>query len=242
MPTVVIVQHETASPPALIGEYLRDARVTLDVRRLELGDALPGVAELDRCAALVTLGGRGHLGDDHAEPSLARERELLAAALSGGLPTLGIGLGAQQLCKAAGGEVVPRDALDLGWEPIEFVARDAFVAGVHPRPLVFSWRDDTCRLPGGAEALADTDGDPQIFRVGEAAWGVQFHPEVDRRLLRSWLRAAAGVIARERADGGRAVSEMSALREMSKRELLRSAMLCGELMANFLTLARVREP
>jgi hypothetical protein len=29
---------------------------------------------------------------------------------------------------------------------------------------------------------------------------------------------------------------------MSKRELLRSAMLCGELMANFVALVRTREP
>ncbi len=236
MPTVVILQHEAQSPPALIGEYLGDARLTLDVRRLDRGDPLPSAAELERCAALVTLGGRGRVGDGSAEPLLALERELLAAAVSAALPTLGIGLGAQQLCLAAGGDVYPRAALDLGWEPIEFSARDAFVAGMHPRPLVFSWREDTCRLPDEALPLADTDGDPQIFRVGRAAWGVQFHPELDRRLLRSWLRAAGGVIAREHPDGGRV------LRDVSKRELLRSAMVCGELMANFLTVARVREP
>ncbi len=236
MSTVVIVQHEAQSPPALVGEYLRDARLRLDVRRLDRGDSLPSVAELARCDALVTLGGRGRVGDEPAAPALARERELLAAALSSALPTLGIGLGAQQLCKAAGGDVSPRDELDLGWEPIEFRARDAFVAGVHPRPLVFCWREDTCRPPDEAERLADTDGDPQIFRVGGAAWGVQFHPELDRRLLRSWLRAAAGALAGEHA--GRA----GALGDMSKRELLRSAMLCGELMANFVALVRTREP
>jgi GMP synthase-like glutamine amidotransferase len=232
MPTVVVLQREAQSPPALIGEYLVDARLALDLRRLDRGDPLPAAAELERAAALVTLGGRRRIGDDPGAPLLARERELLAAALAAGLPTLGVGLGAQQLCRAAGGDVVPRAALDLGWEPIEFSARDAFVAGVHPRPLVFSWRADTCRLPDAALPLADTDGDPQIFRVGAAAWGVQFHPELDRRLLRSWLREAAQVIERERADGGRA------LRAASRRELLRSAMVCGELMANFLTVAR----
>jgi len=236
MPTVVVLQHEAQSPPALIGEYLADARLDLDVRHLDRGDPLPGAGEVRSAVALVTLGGRRRIGDDPGDPLLAAERELLAAAAAAALPTLGVGLGAQQLCLAAGGDVYPRAALDLGWEPIEFSARDAFVAGVHPRPLVFSWRDDTCRPPDGALTLADTDGDPQIFRVGEAAWGLQFHPELDRRLLRSWLRDAQGALGREHSDGGRA------LRDASKRELLRSAMLCGELMANFLTVARVREP
>ena len=234
MPTVVIVQHEAQSPPALVGEYLRDARLTLDVRRLDRGDPLPGLDELRAAAALVTLGGRARVGDDPAEPGLVRERELLAAAVPVAVPTLGIGLGAQQLCLAGGGDVYPRAELDLGWEPIEFSARDDFVAGVHPRPLVFSWREDTCRLPDDALLLADTAGDPQIFRIGEAAWGVQFHPELDRRLLRAWLRAA-DTIVRGYDDRG------LGLRDMSKRELLRSAMVCGELMANFLTLARLRQ-
>jgi GMP synthase-like glutamine amidotransferase len=236
MPTAVVLQHEAHSPPALIGEYLADARLVVDLRRLDRGDSLPTAGEMRSAAALVALGGRRRLGDDRNDPLLARERELLAAAVAAALPTLGVGLGAQQLCLAAGGDVHPRVALDLGWEPIEFSTRDDLVAGVHPRPLVFSWREDTCRLPDEALTLADTGGDPQIFRIGEAAWGVQFHPELDRALLRTWLRDAAGTLASVHPDGGRALSDAS------KRELLRSAMLCGEIMANFLTVARVREP
>jgi len=226
MRTILVLQRDAQSPPALIGEYLLEAGFNLDVRRLDRDDPLPGGDELGRAVALVALG----IDDDADDRS--DEVDTLAEALAGGLPTLGVGRGAQQLVRAAGGDVFPRAGLDLGWEPIEFAARDGFVRDVDPRPLVFSWRSHTCRLPDGALLLADSAAEPQIFRAGEAAWGVEFHPEVDKPLLLGWLDGAAGP-----GDHGRA----ERLRAMSKRELLRSAMLCGQLMANFLATGRVRE-
>ena len=235
MRAIVILQHDAQRSPALIGEYLREARFELDVRRLDLGEPLPDSGELSGLAALVTLGGALHVDDDGGHPFLADERELLAGALDCEVPTLAVGLGAQQLVLAAGGDVYRRADLRLGWDPIEFSARDEFVRDVHPRPLVFSWRSFTCRLPDDALLLADTEAEPQIFRCGEVAWWVQFHPEVDKRLLLGWFDEEADLIERT-CPGG-----LKALRKMSKRELLRSAMLCGQLMANFLAAVRVRE-
>jgi len=235
MRTIVVLQHDAQRPPALIGEYLREVRFELDVRRLDLGDPLPDSGELTGCAALVALGGDLNVGDQGGHPFLADERELLAGALAGEVPTLGVGLGAQQLVLAAGGDVYGRAGLRVGWDPIEFSARDAFVWDVHPRPFVFSWRSYTCRLPDDALLLADAAAEPQIFRFGEVAWGVQFHPEVDKRLLDGWFKTEAGLIVRAYPGG------LKALRKMSRRELLRSAMLCGQLMANFLAAGKVRE-
>jgi GMP synthase (glutamine-hydrolysing) len=235
MRAIVILQHDAQRRPALIGDYLREARFELDVRRLDLGDPLPDSGELAGCAALVTLGGALNVDDQEDHPFLADERELLAGALAGEVPTLAVGLGAQQLALAAGGDAYARADLRLGWDPIEFSARDGLVCDVDPRPLVFSWRSYTCRLPDDALLLADTEAEPQIFRCGEVAWGVQFHPEVDRRLLDDWFDAEAELIERV-YEGG-----MKQLRKMSRRELLRSAMLCGQLMANFLAAGRVRE-
>jgi len=228
MPTILVLQRDSQSPPALIGEYLLEAGFTLDVRRLDRDDPWPGGAELDRASALLALG----VDDGTDAPS--DEVGALADALARGLPTLGVGYGAQQLVRACGGDVFPRADLDLGWEAIEFAARDGFVRDVDPRPLVFSWRTHTCRLPGGALLLADTAAEPQIFRVGEAAWGVEFHPEIDKQLLLGWLDGGAGL-----RDWGS--ESLAHLRAMSKRELLRSAMLCGQLMSNFLAAGRVRE-
>ena len=253
MRTIIVLQHDAQSPPALIGEYLRDAGFALDLRRLDAGEAPPDSNEIGRAVALIALGLDAGVGDsrvrpdavagdggdaptvtagDPAAPDLVAP---LADALALGLPTLAVGSGAQRLVLAGGGDLYERAELDLGWEPIEFAARDELVRGVDPQPLVFSWRTHVCRLPDGAVLLADSAAEPQIFRVGEVAWGIVFHPEIDKPLLRAWLDLGADLI-----DGG--PEGLARLRRMSRRELLRSAMLCGELMANFLTLARVREP
>jgi GMP synthase (glutamine-hydrolysing) len=239
MPTVCFLQHDDHDTPALIGEYLRDARFELDVRRLDLGDPLPAAGELGGLAALVALGGDLNVDDDTTHPFLADERELLAQAIAREVPTLGVCLGAQQLALAGGGEVYRRESLFLGWNPIEFAARDALVRGLHPRPLVFSWRDYACRLPDAALLLAEGDAggrtEPQIFRFGEVAWGLMFHPEVDKPLLADWFERDAAVVERAYPGG------VKPLLEASKRELLRSAMLCGQLMGNFLAAGRLRE-
>ena len=250
MRTVIVLQHDAQSPPALIGEYLRDAGFVLDLRRLDRGEAPPGGDEIGRAAALIALGvdaasaarvrpdGVADAGDaptgragDPPPPDLP---DPLAEALACGVPTLGVGYGAQRLVLAAGGDVYERAELDLGWEPIEFAARDGLVSGIDPRPLVFSWRVHACRLPEGAVLLADSAAEPQIFRVGEAAWGVEFHPEIDKPLLLEWLDRGAELI-------GGGPQGLARLRRMGRRELLRSAMLCGQLMFNFLAAGRVRE-
>jgi GMP synthase-like glutamine amidotransferase len=232
--TIAIVQHDALGPPALIGEYLRDARFGLDIRRLDWDDPLPDAAELDGLAALVTIGEPAS-ADEEGRAVLAAERTLLAAALAREVPVLAVGLGARQLCLAGGGDVYARAGLTLGWEPLEFAARDGFVWDVHPRPLVFSWRAFVCRLPDDALLLADTAAEPQIFRLGEVAWGVAFHPEVDKDLLRLWFETDPALIEATYPGG------LKKLGKMSRREMLRSAMLCGQLMANFLTAGRVRE-
>ena len=252
MRTIIVLQHDAQSPPALIGEYLRDAGFALDLRRLDGGETPPGGDEIGRAAALIALGLDAGAGDTQVRPdAIAGDggdasavtggdpptQDLvapLADALALGVPTLAVGYGAQRLAFAAGGDVYERAEIDLGWEPIEFAARDELVRDVDPQPLVFSWRTHICRLPDGAVLLADSAAEPQIFRVGEAAWGVEFHPEIDKRLLRAWLDRGADLI-------GGGPQGLARLRRMSRRELLRSAMLCGQLMANFLAAGRVRE-
>jgi len=46
------------------------------------------------------------------------------------------------------------------------------------------------RLPAGATRLASSDMDPnQAFVIGDSAWGVQFHPEFNRKVTRDYIRA-----------------------------------------------------
>ena len=57
--------------------------------------------------------------------------------------------------------------------------------------VVFHWHEDTFDLPEDATLLATGDVvRTQAFRYGDAAWGTQFHLEVDRAEIDLWLKTA----------------------------------------------------
>lgn len=54
-------------------------------------------------------------------------------------------------------------------------------------PALENHRDAVTSLPPGAVHLAESDDCPvQAFRVGERAWGLQFHPEAGAGRMRRW--------------------------------------------------------
>ncbi len=224
-PTVTILQHEAAAAPALLARFLSEAGWRLDVRRLDQADDVP--TGLSEGGALIVLGGDMNVGDEADYPFLVAERELLREALRAGVPTLGICLGAQQLATAAGGGVVRRDTLGLGWHAIAVHRDDALIEGIDRQTLVFQWRWYACRLPAEATLIASGAGDPQIFRLGSAAWGVQFHPEVTVEILTAWVDEDRQTVARSAARGA------DELLTESRRRLPASSALCRRLVANF---------
>lgn len=166
----------------------------------------------DAGAGLVVLGGRQDAYADDETPWLTPTRALLADAVRAGLPTLGICLGAQLLATATGGcvQVAAPPGREAGVVAVQArpaAATDPLFAhlaeGVvadHPRaggtllvaPTMHA--DAVVELPPGAVWLASSDLYPyQAFRVGEAAWGLQFHAEVSPETFLGWARTVGDV-------------------------------------------------
>lgn len=70
----------------------------------------------------------------------------------------------------------------------------------------FQWHDDTFTLPADAVHLAENDAARhQAFRIGRAAYGMQFHFEADRDVVSEWIRQFPAMVERRSpgwADGG----------------------------------------
>lgn len=190
-----VLQHVEYEGPASIATGLDERGVEVRVVRLDAGDAVPEAGEL---AGLVVMGGPMSVGDQSDHPWLVPERALLRDAVRRGLPVLGVCLGAQQLAAALGADVRPGPSQEIGTGRVVLTAdgrRDRVFGpeygGLRGGEIpCFHWHGDTFGLPSGAVHLAATAAYPhQAFRVGELAYGLQFHIEVDDRLAEGWRTA-----------------------------------------------------
>jgi GMP synthase (glutamine-hydrolysing) len=146
---------------------------------------------LDAYGAVLVFGGAMHADQEGHHPWLREENLFLQRLLDLRKPVLGICLGAQLLAKAAHADVGPAGEPEIGWYPVELTddATDDPVLGAMPRRFdAFQWHYYAHGLPAGAVELARNDLCTQAFRLGDSAWGVQFHPEVTFEQIESWMR------------------------------------------------------
>lgn len=130
----------------------------------------------------------------------------LHAAAAKGLPVLGICFGHQLLAHAFGGRVGfnPRGremgTVEVALEPA--AAADPLFRRLPQRFAAHATHLQTVlEPPPGAVRLARSAGDEwQAFRIGDAVWGVQFHPEFGTRAMRAYIAARAGVLREEGAE------------------------------------------
>jgi GMP synthase-like glutamine amidotransferase len=185
---LVIEQDPPLAGDGLVGRLLQRAGVPRWSLRAWEEDVV-GV-DLERVSGVVALGGSQHAWDEEAHPYLRDQRRLLAAAHADDVPVLGICLGGQVLARALGADVVPSPRPERGWCDVEVLpaaASDPVLGRAGTDGRVYQWHMDAFGLPDGATLLArSTDAPVQAFRH-RSAWGVQFHPEVDAPLLRSWM-------------------------------------------------------
>ncbi|MFI1184100.1 type 1 glutamine amidotransferase [Streptomyces sp. NPDC020799] len=186
---MLVIQNAPVSGPGRMGWWLREAGLHPDVVRACTGRPLPG---LRRYRGLIVLGGGFLPDEDEHAPWLPEVRRLVDQALQDGTPVLGICLGAQILAHVAGGTVTAQHGEpEHGSTLIRLrpAARQDALFGALPAvtPAIAHHIDAITRLPPDAVWLADSRRCPyQAFRIGQYAWGVQFHPEASPTQIRCW--------------------------------------------------------
>jgi len=203
--SAVILQHTPTEGPERIGALLAARGIASETLPVYAGAPVPDIIGPGRL--VVVMGGPMGVADAGSPkyPFLAAEIALLRRLIARDTPVLGICLGSQLLAAAAGARVYPNTrpgpdgkpipVREVGWGPIDLHnLTEPALAGMPAQPLVVHWHGDTYDLPPGAVHLASTPVcRHQAYRIGRA-FGLQFHPELERETIATWVREDADYV------------------------------------------------
>lgn len=217
-PVVLAVQNDPTDPPLLLGEWLLEDGLRVDVLVAFDGHPVPRTVP-DGVAGVLVLGGVMGAWDDDTAPWLPDVRALIGDAVARDVPLLGLCLGGQLLAAATGGRVERAAAVEIGVVDVERTVdglRDPVVRAAIPRrgadiPAAQWHEDEITELPDGAVLLlTGRTCRVQGFRVGDSAYGLQLHPEIDSATFADWAAMPDEALDRSGVDAATASAEVAA--------------------------------
>ena len=180
----IAAEHGDFEDWIVAGLGLPDDRIrVIDAQRGEPLPPGPSAVVISGAAEMVT----------DREPWSEAVADWLAPLVADEVPVLGICYGHQLLAQALGGRV--------DWTPggkeigtgavrtLEEGQRDDLL-GILPEEVLVqtTHAQSVVELPEGAVRLAENEADPNhAFRIGERAWGIQFHPEFSAPVMRMYI-------------------------------------------------------
>lgn len=187
-PKVLFIVNEHLATEALLGEAFTEAGFDVDTfdvvpaERIEspaFDVTFPDPTGYD---VVVPLGARWPVYDEALQSTwVAAESQLVRDAAGEGVALLGVCFGGQLLAHAFGGSVTRSSVPEIGWYDVDTDFPEMLPAGPW-----FQWHFDRWALPPGATEIARTANASQAFVLGRAL-ALQFHPEIDLKLLDLWL-------------------------------------------------------
>jgi len=224
MKRCLIVQNDPGEDSGELGVGLLQRGFHLEVVKPFNGEPLP--ESLESFAGVVILGGQAGVYETEKFSWLQKELDLAEEAVRKDIPILGICLGAQILAATLGAVAAPASRREIGWAPVfltNAAREDPLLREIQSPLQAFHFHGDAFVCPPGAVCLAHTEVCRcQAFRFGNsAAYGFQFHPEVNAALARQMILANEEYVEGAGVDGEAVLSETEErLKELRKSQTL----------------------
>ena len=209
----LVLQHIDAEHPGILRDFMAEDGVRWDTVELDEGDEIP---PLDGYDAMVVMGGPMDVWEEDVHPWLVPEKAAIVEVVrEREMPFLGICLGHQLLADALGGEVGAMASAEVGILDVELTGEgrcDPVLGSTPPSFKALQWHGaEVTQLPEGAVVLARSPACPvQAFRVGDSAFGIQYHVELTDTTVHEWGVIPEYAAALERTLGAGGLERMQA--------------------------------
>ena len=195
MRRLLVLQHLKIEGPGLFEQFAKERNLKIKIIHLYKKDNLPQTKKGDLILIMGGPMGVQDIGSDRY-PWLKLEINFIKRELENKIPIVGVCLGAQLLASAAGGDIEvlkngspPKALPEIGWSQIFLDKSNKDFRELFEDPFhVLHWHGDRILLPNKAVLIASSARcKEQFFRIGDYAYGLQFHIETTAAMIDNWI-------------------------------------------------------
>ena len=205
----LVFQHIAIEHPGIFRDFMTEAGIAWDAVELDEGEPIPS---LDGYDAMMVMGGPMDVFDEDDHPWLVPEKAAIREAVrERSMPYFGFCLGHQLLADALGGkcERMPEAEVGIMGVALTDAGRDdPLMQGIAGEFRALQWHGVAVTgMPEGGVALAQSPACAvQAQRIGDLAYGIQYHVEMTDQTVREWGAVPAYETSLEQAMGPGALS------------------------------------
>jgi GMP synthase-like glutamine amidotransferase len=222
---ILVFQHIECEHPGSLRRFLATDNIEWDAVNLDQGDSIP---DFDNYDALWVMGGPMDVWDVEEHPWLIAEKAAIRRWVGEGKPYLGLCLGHQLLADAMGGTCGPQRPAEIGIMEVKLTEagqNDALFEGVAAQQKCLQWHSvQVSQAPENSTILASSDiCRVQAMRVGNNAWSMQYHVEIEEDTVDNWGAIPAYRDALINSMGDQGLSRMKSAADENMDDFLNCA-------------------
>lgn len=222
----LVFQHIDCEHPGILRDFLEQDDVQWDAVELDMGEPIPALENYD---ALWVMGGPMDVWDVDENPWLIAEKRAIRKWVNElNKPYLGLCLGHQLLADALGGTCGPQTPPEIGVLEVALTEEgrsDPIFRNMPTTQECLQWHSVcVAQPPENTTVLASSDiCRVQAMRVGDQAWSMQYHVEIEPDTVSNWGQVPAYKQALENSLGPTGLDTIKAESDASMASFTRNA-------------------